>query len=105
MAITITQNEEDISLASFEHWLDKSRPGDRIVYHIGRLAMDREDVQLVPGVGQYAHIFYEPYHSIGNAAWHAYERGLVELVQRKLRFNRGYEYVAIKRKRQNRGRR
>lgn len=97
MENTLPHNEDEISTASFELWLKKSRPGDKFIYHVGRLAIDREDIQLVPGMG-YAHVFYEPYHGTGTMAWYAYRQGQVELVQRKLPGNRGYEYIAFKRK-------
>lgn len=98
MENTLPHNEEEISTASFERWLKVSRPGDMFVYHVGRLAIDREDITLVPGLGQYAHVIYEPYNSNAELAWHAYQHGQVELTQKKLSARRGYEYRATKRK-------
>lgn len=99
MENTIPHNEEDITTAAFERWIKMSRPGEVFVYHIGRLSNDREDIMLVPGLGQYAHVLYEPYHTNGLTAWHAYTTGQVELTQKRLPNNRGFEYRATKRHR------
>lgn len=102
MENTIPENGDEITLAAFERWLKVARPGESFVYHIGHLASDREQVQVIPQFGQPVRIMFEPYNSLGLTAWNAYEHGNVELVQRKLPGNVGYEYIAFKRRAQRR---
>lgn len=97
MELRISDKDEEITVPAFERWLATSRPRDRFVYHRGFLAADREEVTLLPQLGKYVHVFHEPMHSLGQIAWHAYERGLVTLVQKKLPNGRGFEYIAFKR--------
>lgn len=101
METTLPENEEEITVAQFERWLRTSRPGSQFVYHRGNLMIDREDVQLVPGLGQYVHVYHEPVNYIGKIAWWAYEKGMVLLAQRKLPAGR-FEYIAFKREQQRR---
>lgn len=93
----------DVTIAHFELWLKSARPGDRFEYHRGFLAYDRETVTMMPQ-GYYAHVFHEPMHDLGLTAYGAYERGQVELVQKKLGRER-YSYFAIKRKGDGNGKR
>lgn len=86
----------DVTIAHFELWLKTARPGDKFEYHRGFLAYDRETVTMMPQ-GYYAHVFHEPMHDVGLAAYGAYERGQVELVQKKIGRER-YRYFAIKRR-------
>lgn len=97
MELTIADNDDEITIASFERWLKSSRPKSKFVYHRGYLAGDREEIRLLPAQGAFVHIYFEPAHELGLIAWHAYEQGVVELVQKKLPENRGYEYTAFKR--------
>lgn len=96
MENTIPENESEITLAAFQRWVQSSRPGQSFVYHIGHLMVEREKIAQIPGVG-IARVFIEPYNGIGEYAWWAYERGLVELVQRKRPDGR-FEYIAQKRR-------
>lgn len=98
METIVPSKEEEITVAAFERWLTIGRPGTKFTYHRGNLASDREDVTMLPGMGQFAHVFYEPFHTLGKMAWHYYQRGLVELAQKKLPNGRGFEYIAFKRK-------
>lgn len=65
------------------------------MYHRGNLAADREDVLVLTNHSNPVHCYYEPMHSLGQMAWQAYERGLVELVQKV--YSDGNEYIAVKR--------
>lgn len=100
MENSIPEKEDDITLAAFQRWVEVSRPKDKMVYHVGMLVVDREKIVQLPSYG-IARVFIEPYHGIGVYAWWAYERGLVDLVQRRLADGR-YEYIAIKRRRKQR---
>jgi hypothetical protein len=95
MKESISQDHDEITVASFQRWLDTARAGAHFIYYRGFLAADRETVTLLPGYGSYMHVFYEPMHTLGQMAWHAYEKGRVTLVQRKLRPEQ-YEYIAFK---------
>lgn len=91
---------EEVTAATFETWLRRSRPGDSMVYHVGFLAADREDVRFLGApYNQHAHVFHEPIHSLGDAVWRAYLHGKVDLVQRRKgeRHRQQFEYIAIKR--------
>lgn len=95
----VSDKDDEITVASFERWLEIGRPGTKFVYHRGRLAGDREEVTMLPAFGQFVHVYHEPYHTLGQMAWHHYQRGNVVLVQKKLANGRGFEYTAVKTKR------
>lgn len=94
----VTQTDEEVTVPAFQLWLKHARPGDRFEYHRGFLVTDREKVVNLPQYGMPAHVFYEPVHSVGQAAWQAYERGHVDLLQKKLDRHGNYAYMAVKRK-------
>lgn len=89
--------DEEITVPSFERWLKTARPGAKFVYHRGWLALDREEIRLLPSQGAFVHVYIEPAHELGLIAWHAHEHGVAELVQKRLPDNRGFEYIAFKR--------
>lgn len=64
-------------------WLQQAQAGDTIVYFLGSVA------------GAYPH--HAPRGPVLEAR-HAYNAGLVDLVQRRRKEGSGYEYVAIRRK-------
>jgi hypothetical protein len=66
-------------------------------YHRGFLAIDREKVMVLPRFGGTAHVYFEPMHSVGVAAWIAYEQGRVVLAQKRIAPG-VYSYIAFKRK-------
>lgn len=96
MENNLLHESEEITVAAFERWLDKSRGGSHFIYHKGRLAIDREETQVIPAFETPVHIFIEPFDVLGKMAWHAYERGIVDLIQRKRPY--GYDYIALKRR-------
>src|SRR5882672_7241714 len=97
MEMSLPHLDEEITVAGFERWLRTARQGERFIYHRGFLAADREKITVLPNIGSYVHVYYEPFDSLGKTAWHAYEHGVVELVQNKLPGAQGYEYIAFKR--------
>lgn len=95
---TLTELEDEVTVEAFDLWLKHARPGSKLEYHRGNLALDREKVTTLPNYGGLvAHVFYEPLHSVGHAAWRAYELGQVELVQKKIG-REVYSYFAFKRR-------
>jgi hypothetical protein len=73
---------------AFDDRVARARPGDRITYHAGDMAFDREARADKPET--------HAVHAIGCAAWEAMEAGLVTLGQRRiLPFT--FEYIAVKR--------
>ena len=98
----VSDNDDEITVAAFERWLAIGRPGTKFVYHRGHLATDREEVIMLPALGSFVHVFHEPYHTLAKTAWHHYVRGDVVLVQKKLAGDRGFEYLAIKRRQRRR---
>ena len=66
----------------FTRWQMTAQPGDVITYHQGNLMADKISAEV---------------RAVGSAAWAAYERGLVELVQKRV--GEGCcAYIAIARK-------
>lgn len=99
MRDNLSQNDlDEITPERFDHWLRSAPPGSKLQYHYGLLASDRETVRLLPPPwSTYAHIYFEPMHSVGIAAYRAYEQGKVDLVQQKVG-PETYRYFAIKRR-------
>lgn len=93
---TLSELDDEITVAAFELWLKHARPGQQFEYHRGSLVNDREKVVSLPNHGIVAHVFYEPTHSVALAAWRAYEKGQVVLAQKKIGHER-YKYFAFKR--------
>lgn len=58
-------------MTHFHAWLAKANPGDSVIYYTGHLAADRDP--LAPRTAAL---------NEADAAWSAYESGLVNLVQR-----------------------
>lgn len=81
-----------ITAEYFNNWVRTAKPGWELVYHVGHLAFDRETVYEETGRVRR----YEPQHSTGNAAYAAYEDGLVELFQKRISENR-WHYIARRR--------
>lgn len=94
---TIAYPDDEVTVAAFERWLGNSRSGSKFVYHTGNLAADRESVALVPQYSGYVHVIHEPFHSLGELAWLAYERRVVTLAQRRVSPTT-FDYIAFKRK-------
>ncbi len=69
---------------SFDQRVKRALPGEKIVYHIGNLVLDRE------GKGDFFTV-----HLTATAAWRAMEAGKVDLVQRIS--GDKTEYIAVKR--------
>ena len=82
-------------MSAFIHWLNRSRPGDRFIYHSGFLMIDRVNHVTVKGGMEFT-MPREPVDSEGASAWEAMSSGLVRLVQEKL--GPGvYDYIAVRR--------
>lgn len=79
------------SSAALHRWLEKANPGERAIYHVGHLAADREKIFA----GQRS-IF--PCNNIGLTALSEYDKGTVELTQRRRPKARDFEYIITKRK-------
>lgn len=97
MTESLTQKYQEITADGFHGWLKAARPGEKLEYYRGFLAIDREKSYMVPALNAYAHVYYEPMHSLGLAVWRSYEQGLVELVQKKVGPD-NYRYFVIKRR-------
>jgi hypothetical protein len=70
------------ALTPFDHQVKRALLGERIIYHVGNLACDRE---------------WKPATEFtARAAWVAMEDGRVDLIQRRV--VEGFEYIAIKRR-------
>lgn len=98
METTLSHNDDEITVAQFERWFEKSRPGSSFVYHRGNLMIDREDIRVIPALGKVARVVHEPVNTLGELAWAWYERGYVELVQWKQPGSTTFQYIAFKRK-------
>ena len=73
---TTSSNDEMITAAAvvsereFLQWLNTSQPGDRLTYHLGNLAFDRDhDIKI---------------DVVGTAAWGAHQADKVTLTQRRV---------------------
>lgn len=77
--------------ASFVYWLERARSGEKVLYYDGFLMMDRE--KLIKAGCSPAE--FPDRIRTGILAWKAYERGLVNLFQKKRDFFE-YDYVAVK---------
>lgn len=71
-----------MSSEDFTRWFKKAKRGEGFIYHRGFLLVDRT---YDPQVDSYA-----------NIVWQAYQKGVVELVQRRVRD--GCMYIAIRRR-------
>jgi hypothetical protein len=98
MENTIPDTEEEVTAEAFNLWVKNARPGERFTYHTGHLSVDREKIVNLPQYGSLAHVMIEPYHSVGQAAYRAYEQGKVELIQKRLSRSGRWAYIAIKRR-------
>lgn len=76
--------------AMLHKWLDVAAAGDSAIYHVGFLAADREKIFA----GQRS-VF--PCNNIGLTALSEYDKGTVELTQRRLP-TRDFIYIITKRK-------
>lgn len=75
----------DVSRA--ESMVRNARPGESFVYHVGNLSADR----VTPDR------FHTPFEAVARRMLHLYERGFVDLVQRKIDAD-VYEYIAIRKR-------
>lgn len=73
-----------LTFASFNELLPRMRPGHQIIYHVGSLMYDR-----LRGPS------FQTAHGVALAAYQAYEREEVTLVQHKIA-PLTFEYIAIK---------
>lgn len=89
-----------MTAAEFEKWLREAPKGSNVVYYTGHLCYDRESIIATERNGKtvLSHVMHEPMHSLGEAAYHAYEQGKVMLFQRRVDAYK-VEYIAIKRSR------
>ncbi len=79
------------NVASFDYWLGRARPGEKVVYYDGFLMMDREKFLKSGGSAE----GFPDTIRTGIMAWKAYERGMVMLFQRKRDYFE-YEYIAVR---------
>ena len=73
-----------LTYASLNELLPKMEKGQALIYHLGSLMHDRLRGPM-----------FQTVHGVALAAWEAYERGEVYLVQRKLSALQ-FEYIAIR---------
>lgn len=68
------------------YWLTKARPGDKLIYHVGNLMVDRArmDVESRDGHGVVKITVLEPLNTVAREVWEAAEAGLVTLSQKRL---------------------
>lgn len=81
----------------FAFWLNHARPGERFVYHVGHLAVDRVTL-ITDASGRTTYLPIEPVNALANMAWEAAREGTVTLVQRKVGTG-AWAYEAVKRPR------
>lgn len=72
----------EVTADQFREWLERAKPGARIVYHTGHLCADREEWVWID--------------ELGHAAWEAFQAKKAHLVQKRVERNVFY-YVAVKR--------
>lgn len=95
----VAQDGLDVTIEDFNRFLDYGKPGSKFAYHRGFLTIDRDKVRLDSKAGAIVHQYIEPYHSLAQTVYRAYERGKVELTQKKL--GKGlYLYFATRRSKQ-----
>jgi hypothetical protein len=82
-----------VTPAGFSSWIDGAKPGERIVYHVGYLWLDRSRDKDE----QDADPIRDAIDAVANKALEAAERGLIDLVQEKRGMFR-YFYIAVARK-------
>ena len=80
---------EHVTADEFVNWLGLARPGERMVYAKGFLpiAIHTADLNRDPNAPKL--------EAVQRATWKAYERGMVHLVQRRLRPGE-FEYRAVR---------
>lgn len=94
----VSEKEYEVTVPAFERWLKYGAERSKFVYHRGNLAVDREEVSIIPALSNRpAHVFIEPFNTLGQMAWYAYLKGEVVLGQKKLDDGR-FDYIAFKRK-------
>lgn len=71
----------------FQRWLSGAKKGDKVMYYEGNLMFDRQALLLSPGKEAPDRV------KAANAAWQAYRREMVALVQHR-RDSGDYEYIA-----------
>jgi hypothetical protein len=83
-----------ISPEKFQNWLVLAPAGDRLVYHTGQLAAEREREKEFGS--RTITIYIEPENTVATMAYNAYTLGRVELVQKRVA-DHVFDYIAIKR--------
>jgi hypothetical protein len=85
----MTAGCEHISADEFVNWLGLAGAGEQMVYAVGFLSVAVHAADLIkhPNAPKLA--------AVQEAAWKAYMRGMVHLVQRRLGAER-YEYLAVR---------
>jgi hypothetical protein len=73
---------------SFERAVRNARPGEAFVYHVGLLSAERTHPSSRLDT---------PFTAVARRAWWLYERGFVDLVQRRLEPGI-FEYFAVRKK-------
>lgn len=91
MAITVLEN---IDADKFHDWLDRAKPGAKLLYHRGELAYQREGIVTINH--RLHHVYNEPLHSLAEAVWRAYRRNRVVLTQKRVDYGQ-FDYYATKR--------
>ncbi len=81
-----------------QNWLKSAPSGNRLCYHEGHLANDRQRIVWDGENQQFHEEFVEPVHSIGWLIWKAYCRGKVMLFQERVD-SKKFRYWASKRRR------
>lgn len=98
----------EAATSRFHAWLDHSHKGDEFTYHQGLLTEDRWETIYTSMAKQddgtyelYREVAAcEPVHSLAVAVMQAHEKGLVELMQRRLG-PADYQYLAIRTRKEN----
>lgn len=79
-----------MTATEFAMWLTHAAPGATAVYFSGDSLARARGVDV-----KHKTAAQEAAHAVGNAAWQAYERGAVTLVQRRHGFA-NYDFIAVK---------
>jgi hypothetical protein len=83
-----------LSDTSVRTWLETSKPGHVLLYHVGFLSIDRCNAAYKNGVLEYD--CTTPISDKANMIIEAWEAGKVHIFQRKIA-DMKYEYLAVKR--------
>lgn len=85
-----------MNLKQFYYWLQLAKRGERCTYWLGHLSAAREGAFSESMGADAAWRYVALAEQLAEAAWAAYEGGLVWLTQRRHDLF-GFEYIAVKR--------